>query len=40
MLSSLRGFGESEAEQQRIEIIGFYETYGEAATQKAFGTDR
>ena len=40
MLWSLRGFGESEIAQQRMKIIGFYETYGEAATQEAFGADR
>jgi transposase InsO family protein len=40
MLSSLRGFGESEVAQQRMKIIGFYESYGEAATREAFGADR
>jgi putative transposase len=40
MLSSLRRFSESEIAQQRMKIIGFYESYGEAATREAFGTDR
>ena len=40
MLSSLRGFGESEIAQQRMKIIGSYESYEEAATQEAFGADR
>jgi hypothetical protein len=40
MLWSLRGFGESEVAQQRMKILKFYETYGEAATQEAFGAGR
>jgi putative transposase len=40
MLWSLRGFGESEVAQQRMKILKFYETYGEAATREAFGADR
>lgn len=40
MLWSLKGFGESEVAQQRMKIIGFYESYGEAATREAFGADR
>jgi len=40
MLWSLRGFGESEVAQRRMKILKFYETYGEAATQEAFGADR
>jgi putative transposase len=40
MLSSLRSFGESEIAQQRMKIIGFYESYGEEATREAFGADR
>ena len=40
MLWSLRGFGESEVAQQRMKILKFYKTYGEAATQEAFGADR
>ncbi len=40
MLSSLRSFGESEIAQQRMKIIGFYESYGEAAAREAFGADR
>jgi len=40
MLWSLRGFGKSEVAQQRMKILKFYETYGEAATQEAFGADR
>jgi transposase InsO family protein len=40
MLWSLRGFGESEVAQQRMKIIKFYESYGEAAAREAFGTDR
>ena len=40
MLWSLRGFGESEVAQQRMKILNFYETYGEAATREAFGADR
>jgi transposase InsO family protein len=40
MLWSLKGFGESEVAQQRMKILKFYETYGEAATREAFGADR
>ena len=40
MLWSLRSFGESEVARQRMKILKFYETYGEAATQEAFGADR
>lgn len=40
MLSSLRKFDESEVAQQRLEIINFYEKYGEGATKEAFGADR
>lgn len=40
MLWSLKGFGESEVAQQRMKIITFYESYGEAATREAFGADR
>ncbi|MBI3740731.1 MAG: transposase [Chloroflexi bacterium] len=40
MLSSLRHFEQSEIAQRRLEIIQFYEQFGEAATQQAFGADR
>jgi hypothetical protein len=40
MVSSLRGFGESEIAQHRMKIIGFYESYGEEVTQETFGADR
>lgn len=40
MLWSLKGFGESEVAQQRMKILEFCETYGEAATQEAFGADQ
>jgi transposase InsO family protein len=40
MLSSLRHFKQSEIAQRRLEIITFYEKYGEDATKQAFGADR
>jgi transposase InsO family protein len=40
MLSSLRSFEHSEMAQRRLAIIEFYETFGEAATRRAFGADR
>ena len=40
MLWSLRNFSESEVAQQRMKILKFYESYGEAATREAFGADR
>ena len=40
MLRSLRYFNESEAAQQRLKILEFYERYGEEATQEAFGVNR
>lgn len=40
MLASLRRFSTSEVAQKRMEIISFYERFGEAATKEAFGADR
>lgn len=40
MLYSLRKFNRSEATQQRMKMIKFYEQYGEKATKEAFGADR
>lgn len=40
MLYSLREFSDSEAAEQRIKIIKFYEQYGEKATKDAFGAGR
>jgi transposase InsO family protein len=40
MLSSLRVYDKSAVAQKRLEIIQFYDEYGEAATKQAFGADR
>lgn len=40
MLSSLRKFTVSDIAQKRMEIISFYDQFGEAATKQAFGADR
>lgn len=40
MISSLRKFSEDEVAQERMKILLFYETYGEHATQEAFGVTR
>jgi transposase InsO family protein len=40
MLHSLRRFSRDEVAQERLRIIGFYDTYGEKATKEAFGVDR
>jgi len=40
MLSSLRRYSLSEVAQKKMDIINFYEQYGEQATVKAFGADR
>lgn len=40
MLSSLRKFEAEEVAQKRMEMIAFYDQYGEAATKQAFGADR
>ena len=40
MLSSLRRYSLSEVAQKKMEIINFYERFGEEATTKAFGADR
>lgn len=40
MIPSLRRFDSSEVAQKRMEIIKFYDTYGEAAAKLAFGADR
>lgn len=40
MIASLRRFSSDEAAQKRMEIISFYEEYGEKATKQAFGADR
>lgn len=40
MHASLQRFQDSEVAQQRLKIIQFYDEYGEAATQKAFGVNR
>ena len=40
VIASLRKFDESEIAKERMRIISFYETYGEQATQEAFGTNR
>ena len=40
MLVSLRRFGQSELAQRHLEIIQFYEQWGEAATKQAYGADR
>jgi putative transposase len=40
MLSSLRNYSLSEIAQKKMEIITFYDEFGEKATIKAFGADR
>lgn len=40
MLSSLRRYSLSEIAQKKMEIINFYEGYGEKATVEAFGVSR
>jgi transposase InsO family protein len=40
MLSSLRYFSGDELAQKRMEMISFYDQYGENATKQAFGADR
>lgn len=40
MLSSLRKFTADEVAQKRMEMIAFYDTFGERATKQAFGADR
>jgi len=40
MLSSLRSYSLSEIAQKRMDIITFYDEFGENATIKAFGADR
>ena len=40
MLSSLQRFSASEIAQKKMDIITFYDEFGERATMKAFGADR
>ena len=40
MLTSLRKFSRDEVAQKRMEIISFYDEFGEKATLQAFGADR
>lgn len=40
MLSSLRLYENSQVAQKRLDIIKFFEKYGEKATKEAFGADR
>ena len=40
MIEILRRFEKSEVAQQRLNIIEFYDKYGEQATKEAFGADR
>lgn len=40
MLSSLKRYESSEIAQKKMEIINFYDEYGEKATIQAFGADR
>lgn len=40
MLSSLKMYSESEVAQKKMEIINFYDEFGEKATVLAFGADR
>jgi transposase InsO family protein len=40
MLPSLRKFNQSEVAQERQRILNYYDHYGGAATQDAFGVDR
>ena len=40
MLSSLRKFTADDIAQKRMDMIAFYDQFGEAATRQAFGADR
>ena len=40
MVDSLRRFSKSEVAFQKLKIINFYGSHGEAATKEAFGVDR
>lgn len=40
MIVSLRRFTQEEVAQKRMEMIAFYDQFGEAATKQAFGADR
>jgi len=40
MLSSLRRFSKDEVAQKRLEIMNFYNQFGETAAKQAFGADR
>ena len=40
MIPSLRRFDANEVAKKRMEMISFYDTYGETATKQAFGADR
>ncbi len=40
MLSSLRSFTASDIAQKRMEMIAFYDQFGEDATKQAFSADR
>jgi len=40
MVESLRRYSRSETAKRRMEILSFYEQYGEQATKQAFGADR
>lgn len=40
MLSSLKRYSESEVAQKKMEIINFYDEFGEKATIQAFGANR
>ena len=40
MLKSLRKFSQEETAQKRMEIMNFYDEFGEQATIQAFGADR
>jgi hypothetical protein len=40
MLASLRHFSKDQVAQKRMEMISFYDQYGETATKQAFGADR
>ena len=39
MLASLRRFDDSGVAQKRMEMITFYDQFGETATKQAFGAD-
>ena len=40
MLSSLRRFTREDIAQKRMNMIAFYDEFGEGATRQAFGADR